>query len=204
MGISLIKDFLSYLSATPSGYVRTHSHLSTGALASSALSWFCWLLLLLIILRNYQPFWCPCLCMRFEQSGTSHLFPYPWLKVLTVLEVLVCFFTLWSVVGLTGFHTYLISLNQTTNEDVSLKNILPYQTVIACHQTILVKPPLTTHSQRGNVLCDFIYISHKACAITRGVLLGPVYVSRLHTVFAQMVVRTLTLEHQLNSWSHHC
>ncbi|NXN22544.1 ZDHC9 Palmitoyltransferase, partial [Nycticryphes semicollaris] len=50
-----------------------------------------------------------------ETPGT---YPSTSLTLLTVLEVLICFFTLWSVVGLTGFHTFLVALNQTTNEDI--------------------------------------------------------------------------------------
>uniref|UniRef100_A0A4W6C355 Palmitoyltransferase n=1 Tax=Lates calcarifer TaxID=8187 RepID=A0A4W6C355_LATCA len=48
--------------------------------------------------------------LRSHQSG--------FLNALKDSPVVVCFFSVWSIVGLSGFHTYLISSNQTTNEDI--------------------------------------------------------------------------------------
>ena len=36
----------------------------------------------------------------------------------TLVEAIICFFSIWSVVGLWGYHTYLICRSVTTNEDV--------------------------------------------------------------------------------------
>jgi hypothetical protein len=38
---------------------------------------------------------------------------------LSAVVVLISFFGMWTVLGLAGFHTYLICVEQTTNEDVS-------------------------------------------------------------------------------------
>lgn len=37
----------------------------------------------------------------------------------TMVEGIICFFSIWSVVGLWGYHTYLICRSVTTNEDVN-------------------------------------------------------------------------------------
>ena len=68
------------------------------------------------MVTNLPPFWgssCTEGWVRKASEGGSQ----PWL--LTVLELVICFFSIWSILGLSGFHTYLVASNLTTNEDVS-------------------------------------------------------------------------------------
>ncbi|KAJ8340811.1 hypothetical protein SKAU_G00331020 [Synaphobranchus kaupii] len=88
----------------------------------------------------------------------------PW--CCTVLELVVCFFSIWSILGLSGFHTYLVASNLTTNEDikgswsgkrgaVDSGNPYSYNNIFTNCCAILCGPmPPSLIDRRGFVLTD--------------------------------------------------
>lgn len=48
----------------------------------------------------------------------SNFFEAVKLSPVSLAEGIICFFSVWSILGLAGFHSYLVCLNLTTNEEV--------------------------------------------------------------------------------------
>jgi len=57
----------------------------------------------------------------------------------SAVVIVISFFGMWTVLGLAGFHTYLIAVEQTTNEDVTKKhfNFLLYLYVLKKFMTFV-------------------------------------------------------------------
>ncbi|XP_008551406.1 palmitoyltransferase ZDHHC9 isoform X1 [Microplitis demolitor] len=83
--------------------------------------------------RNYRYFYAfivslAFLCVFLFACATTHLIMLtrddrPFLDAIknspgSLFVGTICFFSVWSILGLAGFHTYLTSSNQTTNEDI--------------------------------------------------------------------------------------
>ena len=70
---------------------------------------------------------CVCECIFFVLFSNIVGFDFLHVDILfwsltpvTVIEAVICFFSVWSIVGLAGFHSYLVASELTTNEDVSV------------------------------------------------------------------------------------
>ncbi|XP_037641119.1 palmitoyltransferase ZDHHC18a isoform X1 [Sebastes umbrosus] len=84
----------------------------------------------------------------------------------SVVELVICFFSIWSIMGLSGFHTYLVASNLTTNEDIkgswSSKrcaeesgNPYSYNSIITnCCVTLCGPMPPSLIDRRGFVALD--------------------------------------------------
>ncbi|XP_035738448.1 probable palmitoyltransferase ZDHHC14 isoform X1 [Vespa mandarinia] len=83
--------------------------------------------------RNYRYFYAfivslAFLCVFIFACAVTHLIMLtrddrPFLEAVrlspgSVIVGVICFFSAWSILGLAGFHTYLATSNQTTNEDI--------------------------------------------------------------------------------------
>ncbi|XP_067673909.1 palmitoyltransferase ZDHHC18-B-like isoform X2 [Haliotis asinina] len=83
----------------------------------------------------------------------------------SIVEAIICFFSVWSIIGLAGFHTYLTTSEQTTNEDIKgsftakrgQENFNPYSkgSIFRNCMTVLCGPtPPSLLDRRGYVVPD--------------------------------------------------
>ena len=110
----------------------------------------------------------------------------------SLLVAVICFFSVWSVLGLAGFHTYLTTSNQTTNEDVTNWNPLLFSCRSFICFCVQIKGSFT--GKRGHEKVN-PYSKGSVCANCIFILCGPLppsYVGKLATN-AQLLNLMLTL-----------